>query len=79
MRLFFEHKGIFFDPRRDGAFSSYYKDSQFSLALFFGVFERQSILWKTAESSLLENILLLIYICVLATIQRQKISKFSLS
>ena len=49
MRLFFEHKWIFFYPRRDGAFSSYYKDSQFSLALFFGVFERQSILWKTAE------------------------------
>ena len=49
MRLFFEHRGIFFDPRRDGAFSSYYKDSQFSLALFFAVFKRQSILWKTAE------------------------------
>ena len=34
---------------------------------------------KRLSSSLLENILLLIYICVLAIIQRQKISKFSLS
>ena len=34
---------------------------------------------KRLSSSLLENILLLLYICVLATIRRQKISKISLS